>query len=182
MHSISRVATAVALSAALTVTATGCSQEEKKAAPKLPADFCWNAFSAEDVQPLLPVGDNLREDSDPFRFSERKWFVSCLLYIDGNDGFHAWAKMEDAETFAERELYESADPDPIPLGRKGLVWNTGATTHIACRPTESADLFPGKYLRLSVELRGTKGQNERKTLPDLLKQFTAFAEKHLTCA
>ncbi|MEU1798485.1 hypothetical protein ACFV6M_07470 [Streptomyces californicus] len=40
MNSISRVATAVALSAALTVIATGCSREEKKAAPKLPADFC----------------------------------------------------------------------------------------------------------------------------------------------
>ncbi|MFJ6510060.1 hypothetical protein ACIQMO_23095 [Streptomyces sp. NPDC091406] len=181
MHRISRATTAVALSVALTATAVGCSQDEKKAAPRLPAEFCWDAFSPEDVQPLLPVGDTLKEDTDPFRFSETKRFVSCLLYVDGNDGLHAWAKVEDDETFTERNTYESADPDPIPVGRKGIVWNTGATTHISCHPAENTEPLPGKYLRLSVELSGAAGQNERKTLPGLLKQFTTFAQKELKC-
>ncbi|MFJ1800984.1 hypothetical protein [Streptomyces sp. NPDC088180] len=181
MRRIRTVTTAVALSIALMTTAAGCSQGQKKTAPKLPAKFCWNAFSPRDVHPLLPAGDTLEEDTDSFRFSERKRFVSCLLYIDGNDGFHAWAKVEEDETFTERNTYESADPDPISVGRKGIVWNTGATTHISCPPAESTDSLPGKYLRLSVELSGTAEQNERKTLTGLLKQFTNFAQEQLRC-
>ncbi|MFG3404939.1 hypothetical protein [Streptomyces sp. NPDC048142] len=181
MRRIKRVTAAVVLSMALMTIAAGCSQGQKKAAPKLPAKFCWNAFSPEDVQPLLPAGDTLKEDTESFRFSERKRFVNCLLYIDGNDGFHAWAKVEIDESFTERNTYGSADPDPIPVGRRGIVWNTGATTHISCRPAENTDPLSGKYLRLSIELSGAAEQNERETLPGLLKQFTAFAQKQLGC-
>lgn len=182
MRRTGRVTTTVAFATALMAAAVGCSQDDEKTAPELPGNFCWNAFSPEDVHSLLPVGESVKEDADPFRFSERTRFVSCLLYVDGNNGFHAWAKTEDDETFTERNTYESADPDPIPIGENGIVWNTGAATHISCRLPKHSGPSSGNYVRLSIELSGAVGQNERKALPGLLKQFTAFAQKELKCA
>ncbi len=37
-------------------------------------------------------------------------------------------------------------------------------------------------MELEIFVAGSGNRNDRKALSHLIKQFTAFAEKHLTCA
>ncbi len=182
MHRSGKIAGTIALSLGLITAVSGCSDEKTKSAPDLPNKFCWNAFDPEDVHAHLPVGDETKQDTDPFYFSERRRSVNCLIYVDGNSGFRASAKLEDDEGFTEWSTYESANPEPIAVGKKGIVWDTGAATHVACEPTASSGPSTGKFLRLDIGVTGTQGKGGRKTLPGILKQFTAFAQKELKCA
>ncbi|MGW9299839.1 hypothetical protein ACWHA3_03290 [Streptomyces cyaneofuscatus] len=173
----------LALSLALVAFAAGCSEPEAtRTAPKLPHQFCWNAFDREDVQPLLPKGKAIKQEAGGFQFSERVRYKSCILYVDGNYGFRAFATFEDEEDSIDWSSWDARRPDEIPVGRKGIAWNTGAATYIACKPVTGTGPSSAEFMELRIHLSGARGQNERKTLPELLKQFTAFAQKELKCA
>lgn len=173
----------LALTLALATFAAGCSEPEAtEAAPKLPQQFCWNAFERDDVKPLLPNGDEIKQESGEFKFSERARYKSCIIYVDGNYGFRAFATFEDEEDSIDWSSWDARRPDKIHVGRKGIAWNTGAATYIACKPVTGTGPSSAEFMELRIHLSGARGQNERKTLPDLLKQFTAFAQKKLQCA
>ncbi|MFH9197995.1 hypothetical protein ACH4KT_11180 [Streptomyces anulatus] len=72
------------------------------------------------------------------------------------------------------ELYDFVHGEDAEL-------NTGARTYFPCKATANSDPSTAKYLELEIFLSGAQVENHRKTLPGLLKQFTAFAQKELRC-
>ncbi|MGW8981648.1 hypothetical protein ACWGQ9_03195 [Streptomyces parvus] len=182
MRHTRRFTAAVTLSLALTAGVAGCSEEDNKTAPELPNQFCWNAFDRSEVQPLLPTGDHLTQDTEEFSFTDRNRSVSCLIDVDGTKGFGAHARLEDVEDVIEWSSFDRLKPDSVRIGKKAIVWNTGAITYFPCKATANSSPSTAKYLQLTIYVSGARIENQRKTLPGLLKQFTAFAQKELKCA
>ncbi|MFE1369878.1 hypothetical protein ACFW84_37350 [Streptomyces anulatus] len=182
MPQTGRITAVTVLSFVLVATGTGCAEEEKKAAPKLPQQFCWNAFDRDDVQPILPTGDRLTEDTESFSFTDRNRAVSCLIHVNGNTAFSAHARFHDIEEIIEWSSFDRLKPDPIRIGKKAIVWETGAITYFPCKAAANSGPSTAKYLELNIYTSAAQVKNQRETLPDLLKQFTAFAQKELKCA
>ncbi|MFI1224514.1 MULTISPECIES: hypothetical protein [unclassified Streptomyces] len=182
MHRPTRIMASLALSLTLLGVTTGCSEETKKTAPALPNQFCWNAFDGAAVQPLIPVGEKLSQDVDPFQFDEHNSSVSCILYVDGDYGFRAFANFEDEEEFIDWSSWSAHKPDSVRTGEKGIAWDTGAASYVPCRPLPGTGPSTGKFVELRIHVSRASTQNGRKTLPALLNQFTSFAQKELKCA
>lgn len=181
MHHIRRISAAVTLSLTLAVATIGCAKDEIKAAPELPDGFCWNAFEKTDVQPYIIPGEKMTQDADTFYFAERKRSASCLIHVDGKSAFSAFARFQDDKLGFDWSSFDRLKPNPVKIGEKGIVWNTGARTYFPCKATANSDPSTAKYLELEIFLSGAQVENHRKTLPDLLKHFTAFAQKELRC-
>ncbi|MCX4680530.1 hypothetical protein OG413_35540 [Streptomyces sp. NBC_01433] len=180
-----KIAKAMAITSASMILATvtaGCSEGETKSVPKLPKKFCWGAFTPKEVSPLLPAGDKATLRMDSFHFSERVRQASCRVYIDGNQGFDAVARLEDTKDLIEWSSWDPADPDPIDVGEKGIVRDNGAATYFACKPTANSGPSLGKYLELRIEVRASPDKNERQTMPKLLEKFMTFTKDKLKCA
>ncbi|MCI4046136.1 hypothetical protein [Streptomyces sp. TRM75563] len=182
MRRTRRFIAAVSLSLALTAGVAGCSEEETKTAPELPKQFCWNAFDRSEVQRILPTGDQLTQDTEDFFFTDRDRSISCLIRVDGGRGFSAHARFEDVEDIIEWSSFDRLKPDSVHVGKKAIVWNTGGITYFPCKATVDSGPSTAKYLELTIYVSGTRVENQRKTLPGLLEQFTAFAQKELKCA
>ncbi|MEV5682388.1 hypothetical protein AB0L68_04230 [Streptomyces sp. NPDC052164] len=181
MRKIAKAMAATTASVILATGTAGCSEGESKSVPELPKQFCWGAFTAKEVSPLLPNGDKATLRMDPFYFSERVRQTSCRLYIDGNQGFDAVARLEDTKDLIEWSSWDPADPDPINVGEKGIVRDNGAATYFACKPTANSGPSLGKYLELRIEVRASPDKDERQTMPKLLEKFMTFAQKELKC-
>ncbi|MFF2235648.1 hypothetical protein [Streptomyces anulatus] len=181
MHNIRRIAAATTLSLTLAMATVGCAKDDIKSTPELPDKFCWNAFEKTNVQPYIIPGEKMTQDSDTFYFTERKSSTSCLIHVDGKSAFSAFARFQDDKIGFDWSSFDRLKPNPVKIGEKGIVWNTGGRTYFPCKATENSDLSTAKYLELEIFLSGTQVENHRKTLPDLLKQFTAFAQKELRC-
>ncbi|MFB8139460.1 hypothetical protein [Streptomyces parvus] len=182
MRHAGRVAILASLSITLGAASVGCAEGKAESIPELPQEFCWSAFDHDDVQSVLPAGERLKQDTDEFHFTDRNRSASCLIYIDGNNAFDAHARFEDNEELIEWSSFDKLEPDSIKIGKKGIVWNTGAITYFPCKPTVNSEPPAAKYLELTIYASGARVQNQRKTLPGLLEQFTAFAQKELKCA
>ncbi|MFE2974420.1 hypothetical protein [Streptomyces sp. NPDC059258] len=176
-----RFTAVAALSLAFTAGLVGCSEKDKKTAPELPNQFCWNAFDRSEVQPILPTGKQLTQDTEGFSFTDRDRSISCLIDVDGKNGFSAHARFEDVEDVIEWSSFNRLKPDSIHVGKKAIVWDTGAITYFPCKATANSGASTAKYLQLTIYVSGAQVENQRKTLPGLLKQFTAFAQKELKC-
>ncbi|MFE7483470.1 hypothetical protein [Streptomyces sp. NPDC057552] len=163
------------------MTGIGCAETKTESTPKLPAEFCWNAFDHEDVQPILPTGERLKQDTEEFNFTDRNRSASCLIYVDGNSAFDVHARFERNEEIIEWSSFDELEPEPVKIGKKGIVWDTGAITYFPCGAAAESGPLVAKYLELKIYVSGAQVQNQRKTLPGLLKQFTTFAQKELKC-
>lgn len=181
MHHIRRIAAATTLSLALAAATVSCTKDDTIATPELPDKFCWNAFEKTDVQPYIIPGEKMTQDADIFYFAERKKSTSCLIHVDGKSAFSAFARFQDDKLGFDWSSYDRLKPNPVKIGEKGIVWNTGARTYFPCKATANSDASTAKYLELEIFLSGAQVENHRKTLPDLLKQFTAFTQKELRC-
>ncbi|WP_143663809.1 hypothetical protein [Streptomyces sp. rh34] len=182
MRHTGRIVAFTSLSLALTAATVGCAEEKTESVPKLPQEFCWNAFERNDVQPILPTGERLKQDADDFHFTDRNRSASCLIYINGNNAFDAHADFEDNEELIEWSSFDELKPDSVDIGKKAIVWDTGAITYFPCKATANSEPPIAKYLELKIYVSGARVQNQRKTLPGLLEQFTAFTKKELKCA
>ncbi|WP_146065950.1 hypothetical protein [Streptomyces sp. SM13] len=182
MRRTRRLTAAVTLSMALTAGVAGCAEEKAKTAPKLPNQFCWNAFDRSEVQRILPTGDQLTQDTEDFFFTDRDRSISCLIGVDGMRGFGAHARFEDIEDIIEWSSFDQLKPDSVHVGKKAIVWNTGGITYFPCKAKANSGPSTAKFLQLTIYVSGTRVENQRKTLPGLLEQFTAFAQKELKCA
>ncbi|MFD4023754.1 hypothetical protein ACFWRV_09580 [Streptomyces sp. NPDC058576] len=181
MRRPARVMAPLALFLSLGTLTNGCSEAKTKSIPEIPNQFCWNAFDRTAVQPLLPQGDKLSQEIDPFQFAEHNSSTSCILYVDGNYGFRAFADFEDEEDFIDWSSWAARKPDSVRTGVKGIAWDTGAASYVPCRPLPGAGPSTGKFVELRIHVTDAGGKNAREALPGLLKQFTAFAQKELKC-
>ncbi|MFI8007525.1 hypothetical protein [Streptomyces sp. NPDC086010] len=182
MNSVKNRFAATAATVSILLGLLGCSADEKtKAAPELPARICWGAFAGNDVDPLLPAGDAITQRVDPFYYSEHVRSLSCLVYVDGNYGFKAFATRKDSESEIDWSSWEQAHPKTTDAGKKAISWDKGAVSYIPCKPTNSSPSF-GTYVELEVTADNAPDEKRaRRILPVLLKQFVAFAEKELKC-
>ncbi|WP_326619600.1 hypothetical protein OHA57_30795 [Streptomyces anulatus] len=53
------------------------------------------------MQPILPTGDRLTEDTENSSFTDRNRSVSCLISVNGNNAFSAHAQFHDIEDTIE---------------------------------------------------------------------------------
>ncbi|MFD0625015.1 hypothetical protein ACFQ2K_21915 [Streptomyces sanglieri] len=178
MNSFAAVSTFVILMGLL----TGCSDSERKAVPELPKRICWNAFASSDVLPILPTGDKAAVYHRPFVLVEDLDSVTCSLDIDGVWKFLANATLQGFEDQIDWTSMDKANSRPINVGKKGIIWDSGAAAYFICEPSKGPN-SPGKYIDLSIDTDGVP--NEAKlpsVLPALMKQFVAFAQSELKCS
>ncbi|WP_385622637.1 hypothetical protein PXH67_29575 [Streptomyces sp. P8-A8] len=159
----------------------GCSDGERKAVPELPKRICWDAFASSDVLPVLPTGDKAAVYHRPFVLVDDLDSVTCTLAIDGAPSFLAIATLQGFEDQIDWTPMDRANPQPINVGKKGIIWDSGAAAYFICEPSKGPN-SPGKYIDLSINTDGVP--NEAKlpsVLPALMKQFVAFAQRELKC-
>lgn len=167
---------------ALLLTVAACSDGESAAVPELPERICWGVFTADDIEPLMPTGKKAEMFSDPFVFDDEGTdSVTCNLDIDGRNGMGVDATRLDFEHQVDWSSWDAAEPKPIDVGQKGIIWSSGAGTHIACEPSTSTS-DPGKYIQLYVSTdRSPDRKKLRAALPGLLQQLVTFTKRELNC-
>ncbi|MFD8013098.1 hypothetical protein [Streptomyces sp. NPDC058955] len=179
--------TAAAASTAV-VTAgllASCAASEEKAVPGLPERVCWNgAFAGSDVSPLLPPGEKAefsRQSGRHFALAEELDSATCTLYIDGNTKFQAIATRRDFANSIDWSSWDSADPEPLDLGDKGIIYDTGAHASFTCEAARNPNA-PGRYIELRIHADDAPDRSKLQTaLPALMKDFMAYAQRELKC-
>ncbi|MBW5486330.1 cell division control 45 family protein [Streptomyces bambusae] len=163
------------------VLLAGCSGEEKKAAPpEVPERLCWGAFDGKTVLPLLGSGKKVTEDTrDAFALPADLDKVTCRVQMDGATTMTAFAWRKPLGSDAFWQAYDALHPDKLDLGRKGLVWDGGATLLYTCRtPTEAFEL----ELRISNGPASIDSAKAKAMNTQLMKDYQDFTRKQLTCA
>ncbi|MEV4682075.1 hypothetical protein [Streptomyces kurssanovii] len=172
---------AALISALLFAAMTGCSNSEPEAVPELPERICWGVFTENEIAPLMPVGKKAEMHADAFVFDEdRRDSATCSLYIDGRHGMLVNAVILDFEDEVDWSSWDVAKPQPIDVGKKGLIWRGGAGTHLACEEPKSPE--PGKYIQMHISTdRSPDKEKLQAALPGLLRQLVTFAKRELNC-
>ncbi|MEU9359906.1 hypothetical protein AB0D35_17595 [Streptomyces sp. NPDC048301] len=170
--------------ASLVALLAGCS-EETRAVPDLPERMCWDVFSSEDVSPLLPSGKEAKFIADSHHAFYPDSSSLCSLQIDGAVRFQAEGRRLDFESDVDWTSWEKSDPESIDVGKKGIIWYSGAASYIVCEPSKGPDT-PGRYIELSIYAydqpsKGAEVAKNRRILRSLIEQFVAFAQKELKC-
>ncbi|MFD6811795.1 hypothetical protein, partial [Streptomyces anthocyanicus] len=207
MRRFTRAAAAVSTAAVTAGLLVSCAASEEKAVPKLPERICWGggAFAGSDVAPLLPPGD--KADGTPragavcgltkehgsgtgeftprsgafFALTKELDSATCNLYIDGNTKFQAIATRRNFAESIDWSSWDSADPKPLDLGDKGIIYDTGAHAYFTCEPAKNPN-SPGKYIELRIHADDAPDKSKlQAALPALMKEFMAFAQRELKC-
>ncbi|MFE2325692.1 hypothetical protein ACFXD5_17510 [Streptomyces sp. NPDC059385] len=161
---------------AAAVTLTGCGEEKKKeAAPQLPERTCFGVFTQSDLEPLLGTGETVKVDSPAdVRLTAQRPGATCNVYVDGKGRVLVTATRKPSGqsiTWPPMDQNQPA-PDSLPLGDKGIVWNTGARVAVTCKG--SKDSF-----ELELGISGSTDQMKPGTSRPL---FTGLMTKYLDAA
>ncbi|MFD7559064.1 hypothetical protein ACFV9E_31590 [Streptomyces sp. NPDC059835] len=178
MASSLRVVAVVAAAGALLA---GCSEKKEKAtAPEAPARVCWDAFDSKTVLPLLGTGKKVTEDTrDAFALPADLKTVTCRVGVDGATTLTGQVSRKPPGSDAFWQAFDPLHPAKLDFGRKGLVWDFGATLLYTCRtPTESFEL----ELEISHNPTDMKSAEVRALNTRLMKDFQDFTRKQLNCA
>ncbi|MFC9731441.1 hypothetical protein ACFWGM_08780 [Streptomyces roseolus] len=186
MRRFTRAAAAVSTAAVTAGLLVSCAASEEKAVPKLPERICWGggAFAGSDVAPLLPPGDKAEftpRSGAFFALTKELDSATCNLYIDGNTKFQAIATRRNFAESIDWSSWDSADPKPLDLGDKGIIYDTGAHAYFTCEPAKNPN-SPGKYIELRIHADDAPDKSKlQAALPALMKEFMAFAQRELKC-
>ncbi|MFG2984782.1 hypothetical protein ACGFYQ_26600 [Streptomyces sp. NPDC048258] len=175
--SLRAVAAVVAVGALL----AGCSAEPEKAgAPEAPARLCWGAFAGKDVAPLLGSGRKITEDTrDAFSLSADLKKITCRVQLDGATLLTAQVSRKPLGSDAFWQSFDPLHPDKLDFGRKGLVWDFGATLLYTCKtPTEGFEL----ELEISHNPSDLDSAKVRALDTQLMKDLQDSTRKQLNCA
>jgi hypothetical protein len=166
---------------AFLLTMAGCSSGEREAVPELPERICWGVFTAGDISPLMPTGEKAGMFSDAFLLEEGLDSATCRLNIDGRSGMLVDATRLDFEHQVDWSPWDPANPQPIDVGERGLIWSSGAGTHVVCDPSKSPS-DPGKYIEVHISTdRSPDKEKLRAALPGLLQRMVDFTKRELNC-
>ncbi|MCB5181785.1 hypothetical protein [Streptomyces antimicrobicus] len=129
--------------------------------------------------PLLGSGKKVSEDTrDTFSLPADLKKVTCRVELDGATLMtaQAWRKPLGADAFWQS--FDPLHPAKLDFGRKGLVWDYGATLLHTCRtPTEAFEL----ELEISHVPSELDSAKVRALDTQLMKDFQAFTRKALNC-
>ncbi|MEU7556359.1 hypothetical protein AB0B01_29240 [Streptomyces sp. NPDC044571] len=162
------------------VAVSGCSEEKGAAAPHLPARSCFGVFTRSDLEPLMGRGEDVKESGPiDMRLTAERRGATCNVYVDGRGRFLASATRQPPEQsfFWHPELIRPA-PDPLPLGDKGIVFDTGARVVVTCK--SSRDAFQLE-LALGGSIDSMRAGESRALFSDLMKKFLDAAEQQTRC-
>ncbi|MEV6654130.1 hypothetical protein [Streptomyces sp. NPDC051219] len=176
-------ATAVTTIAGLALSGCSAVGDSDEAVPELPQRLCWGAFAGSEVAPLLPGGEEADvRGAAVFDLADGKDTATCTLYIDGNTKFQATARRQGTEDEVDWSSYEKAKPDPVDVGKKGIVWSNGAAAYFVCEGAGSS-AASGSVVELSLSTVGSPDEEKvRSTLPSLMRKFVGFAQRELDCS
>ncbi|MFJ5938665.1 hypothetical protein [Streptomyces sp. NPDC093071] len=186
MRRFTRTAAAVSTAVVAAGLLAGCATGEEKTVPELPERICWNgAFAGNDVSPLLPPGDKVefsRLSGRHFTLTKELDSATCTLDIDGKTRFQASATRRGFAESIEWSSWDPADPKPLDLGEKGIIWDTGAASYFICEPAKNPN-SPGRYIELMITAHYAPDKSKlQAALPELMKEFMAYAQRELRCA
>lgn len=172
---------AVAAVVAACALLAGCSDKKEKAtAPEAPAKVCWEAFDGTAVLPLLGRGKRVTEDTrDMFALPADLKTVTCRVGVDGATLLTGQVSRKPLGSDAFWQSFDPLHPVKLDFGRKGLVWDFGATLLYTCRtPTESFEL----ELEISHNPTDLESAKVRALDTQLMKDFQEFTRNKLNCA
>ncbi|TDU77953.1 hypothetical protein [Streptomyces sp. KS 21] len=160
---------------------TGCSEGTETAASKLPERTCFGVFSRSDLGPLVGNGEQVKESGPAdMRLTAVRRGATCSVDVDGKDRFLASATRQPLEQsfFWNTELIKPA-ADPLPLGDKGIVYNTGARVLLVCKGSDEP-------FQVELSLSGSTDQVEkggsRPLFTRLMTKFVEAGKQQTQCA
>nr|WSX51647.1 hypothetical protein OG409_23605 [Streptomyces sp. NBC_00974] len=153
---------------------TGCADGKKEATPQLPERSCFGVFARSDLEPLMGSGETVKETSPTdVRLTADHRSATCTVDVDGKGRVLVTATRQPlGQSFLWHPDQNQPAPDPLALGDKGIVWNTGARVALTCKG--AADSF-------ELEL-GISGSTEHVKPADRRPLFTSLMTKYLEVA
>ncbi|MEU9300444.1 hypothetical protein [Streptomyces sp. NPDC048269] len=170
-----RIPLACVLTLAAAAVFTGCAEEKKAAAPQLPERTCFGIFTRSDLEPLLGAGETVKETAPTdLRLTAERRGATCNVDVDGKGRVLVSATRKplgQSIVWPPMDQNQPA-PDPLPLGDKGIVWNTGARVALTCKGSQDS-------FALELSISGSIDQMKPGTSRPL---FTTLMTKYLDAA
>lgn len=157
---------------------TGCA-EKTETVPELPDRVCWDLFTRDDVEPLLPGGDKMVTYASEFPNLRERGSISCSLDIDGVTRFHLTAYAQDSTQEAERTWQQRRRPTAVDVGDKGITWNNGGASYFLCK-SPGSDADSEDYIDVSLSTM-SEPDVPRDLLLRLLRQYVDGVRAKLDC-
>ncbi|MCF6526264.1 hypothetical protein [Streptomyces sp. JJ36] len=169
------------LAAPLLVAVAACGGEER--AYEVPDELCGVPVRPGLLEPLLPPGDELRQEKSSFGVSPG--LQGCMVFVDGDVALDVTGKWRAAGHTA-KEAASNPGPDLIEGGRYAL-WNRGAATVVPCRVpgqevVEADGGDEGKAELFSLEVEATKAEDgTEKAMKALIGPYAEAYRETLPC-
>ncbi|MFG2878257.1 hypothetical protein ACGFYU_25160 [Streptomyces sp. NPDC048337] len=160
---------------------TGCGDEKKAAAPQLPERTCFGVFTRSDLEPLMGYGETVKVDSPvDLRLTAERRGATCNVYVDGRGRVLVSATRQPLGqhfTWPPTDANQPA-PDPLPLGDKGLVRDTGARVTLTCEGAK--DSFELEMV-ISGSVEHMKPGTSRALFTNLMTKYVDVAKQQTGC-
>lgn len=159
----------------------GCSEEKESAAAKLPERSCFGVFTRSDLEPLMGPGEEVKDASPTdLRLNEVRRGATCNIYVDGRGRVLVTATRQplgNSFFWPPTDANQPA-PEPLALGDKGMVWDTGARVTLTCRGSE--DSFE-LALGIGGSVEHMKPADRRPLFTELMKKYLEVAKQQTQC-
>lgn len=159
----------------------GCAEAGKAPAPRLPERTCFGIFTPADLAPLMGPGKTVNETSPAdVKLSADRRSATCNVDVDGQPRLLVSATRQP---LGQHFTWPPTDPnqpaaDALPLGDKGIVWNTGARVALTCNgPTDSFELL----LTLGGSVEHMKPGTSRPLFTTLMAKYLEAAKQQTGC-
>ncbi|MFE9462116.1 hypothetical protein ACFYNW_00295 [Streptomyces virginiae] len=177
----SRTSPLLAVTLVVAAVVTGCAEEKKAAAQQLPERTCFGVFTRSDLEPLMGYGETVKVSGPAdARLTPERPAATCNVDVDGRGRVLVAATRQP---LGQNFFWPPTDqnqpaPEPLPLGDKGIVWNTGARVALTCKGTE--DSFELE-LALSGSVEHMKPGTSRGLFTSLMAKYLESAKQQTQC-
>ncbi|MCJ1677083.1 hypothetical protein MTF65_06930 [Streptomyces sp. APSN-46.1] len=170
-----------AVTLVVAVALSGCAEEKKAAAPQLPERTCFGVFTRSDLEPLMGYGEEVKESSPvDARLTAERRGATCNVYVDGEGRVLVTAErrpLGQSITWPPTDQNQPA-PDPLALGDKGIVWNTGARVALTCKGSKNSFELE---LGISGSVEHMKPGTSRALFTTLMTKYLDAAKQQTQC-
>ncbi|WP_371616099.1 hypothetical protein [Streptomyces sp. NBC_00454] len=171
----------LALTLGAAAVLSGCSEGSESAAAKLPERPCFGVFTRSDLEPLMGEGHEVKDDSPTdLSLNAYRRSATCTIDVDGEGRVLVTATRQplgDHFFWPPTDANQPA-PEPLALGDKGMVWDTGARVTLTCKgPADSFELALG----VSGSTEHMKAADRRPLFTGLMKKYLEVAKQQTRC-